>query len=164
MKKILLFFGFMLILSCNQSEKQVDTKIENKNDNGDNLEYVSGLKKRSIEKGDSNAFGELIDYYGRHPSKYHELLPIAIILADKYNNDKARIAIYTEMIMMNNNGDWDDKLFFNLNQTQQDFVVSYLIDGVKKDKNSECKSLLKKVIKGGYKLKDPKEIENFINE
>lgn len=166
MKKLLLIFGFILVISCNQSEKKVGAnKIENKNDAGDNLEYVSALKKRIINSGDSNAFGELVDYYGRHPSEYYELLPIAIISADKHNNDKARVTIYFQMIMMNSNGNWEDKLFFKLNQVKQDFVVSYLIDGVKKDKNSECKNLLKTVLKGGYKLKrSNKEIENLINE
>ena len=56
------------MISCNYSEKK-NNSSNIKNDI--TIGYVSELKSRSIN-GDSRAFGELVDYYGRHPSKYFE--------------------------------------------------------------------------------------------
>lgn len=159
MRVFIFLFCFAFFSSCNNYKNEGE-KIEI----SDNQKYVNNLIERSIEKGDSKAFGELITYYGNLKSGRYELLPIAMIMADKYNNDNARVTIYFQMIMMHNEGKRNEELFSSLNQNHQDFVASYLIEGVKNN-NSGCKALLKKALIGGYKLKnDDKQFESLVNE
>ena len=141
MKKIL-FLALFLIYGCTQPKKEIKVNPE--------LEYAENLKRRCINDGDSKAYGELIDYYGRNHSEYYELLPISIIMADKYNNDNARISIYFLFIEIANNGRRDEKLFFKLDQAKKEFVLKYLIDGVKNG-DSGCKAILEKIEKGREK-------------
>jgi F0F1-type ATP synthase delta subunit len=159
MRVFIFLFCFVFFSSC-KNYKNEEEKIEI----SDNQKYVNNLIERCIEKGDSRAFGELVTYYGKNHSGRYEILPIAIIMADKYNNDNARVTIYFQMIMIRNEGKRNKELFFSLNQNQQDFVASYLIEGVK-NKNPGCKALLKKALIGGYKLKnDDKQFENLVME
>lgn len=156
--RVLIFLFYLVFFSSCNNYKNEGEKIEI----SDNQKYANNLIERCIKEGDSRAFGELITYYGKNHSGRYEVLPIAIIMADKYNNDNARVTIYYQMIMIHNEGKSNEELFSRLNQNQQDFVVSYLIEGVKND-NPGCKALLKKVLVGGYKLKnDDKQFESLI--
>lgn len=88
MRVFIFLFCFVLFNSCNNHKNEVEKiKIS------DNKKYVDNLTERYIKKGDSRAFGELVDFYGRNPSERYEILPISIIMADKYNNDNARVTI-----------------------------------------------------------------------
>lgn len=158
MRVLIFLFCFVFFSSCNNKNEGEKIEIS------DNQKYVNNLIERCVKKGDSRAFGELITYYGKNNTGRYEVLPIAIIMADKYNNDNARATIYYQMIMIHNEGKRNEELFSNLNKNQQDFVASYLIEGVK-NKNPGCKALLKKALIGGYKLKnDDKQFESLINE
>lgn len=159
MRVFIFLFCFVLFNSCNNYKNEGEI-IEI----SDNRKYVNNLTERCIKNGDSKAFGELVDFYGRNPSERYEILPISIIMADKYNNDNARVTIYFQMIMINNNGKRDENLFFRLNQNHKDFIVSYLIEGAK-NKNSGCEAILKKVLNGGYQLKnEDKQFESLVNK
>jgi len=156
MKNLLIFCSLIFLFSCNQTENNSQKQV-----NYSATERLEQLKASCIQEGDSESFGNLVDYYANTPSNYYELLPISIIMADKYNNDNARVTIYFQMIMINNDGKRDDSLFFTLKETEKDFVVSYLIDGLM-NKNPGCKGILQKIIKGGYKIKNNNQvIENL---
>ena len=158
MRVIIFLFCFVFFSSCNNKNEGEKIEIS------DNQKYINNLTERCIKKGDSRAFGELITYYGKNNTGRYEVLPIAIIMSDKYNDDNARVTIYYQMIMIHNEGKRNEELFSSLNLNQQDFVVSYLIEGVK-NKNPGCKALLKKALNGGYKLKnDDKQFESLIKE
>ncbi len=144
MKK-LLFLMLILIFGCNHSTKEIKINPE--------LKYADNLKKKCIYEGNKTAYGELIDYYGNYPSEYYELLPISIIMADKYNNDQARVAIYFEFIEMENNGSRDEKLFFKLEQSKKNLIIKYLMDGAKNN-SPGCKEILKRIQKGGVKIEN----------
>ena len=151
MKK--LFFLVLILISiysCNQSKKHVEVNSE--------LVYAENLKKRCVHDGDNRAYGELIDYYGRNHSEYYELLPISIIMADKYNNDNARISIFYQLIEMGNKGRGDEKLFFKLDNNKQHFIIKYLMDGAK-NKDVGCLGILDRLIKNGLKIDKSKEKE-----
>lgn len=147
MRVIFFLFCFVLFSSCNNKNegKKIDKSVYQK--------YINDLTERCIKKGDSDAFGILISHYGKINTGRYEAFPLAIIMADKYNDDNARVAIYFLMIQMHNEGIFKEELFFNLKKSQQDFVVSYLIEGAKNN-NPGCKAILKKTILGGYKLKN----------
>ena len=148
MRVFIFLFCFVFFSSCNNYKNEAEKiKIS------ENQKYITNLTERCIKKGDSMAFGELLTYYGKIHSDRYEILPIAMIMADKYNLDNARVTIYFQMIMMHNEGKRNEELFFSLNQNQQDFVASYLIEGVKNN-NPGCKALLKKALIGGYKIKN----------
>lgn len=158
MRVIIFLFCFVFFSSCNNKNEGEKIEIS------DNQKYINNLTERCIKKGDSRAFGELITYYGKNNTGRYEVLPIAIIMSDKYNDDNARVTIYYQMIMIHNEGKRNEELFSSLNLNQQDFVVSYLIEGVK-NQNPGCKALLKKALIGGYKLKnDDKQFESLIKE
>lgn len=158
MRVIIFLFCFVFFSSCNNKNEGEKIEIS------DNQKYINNLTERCIKKGDSRAFGELITYYGKNNTGRYEVLPIAIIMSDKYNDDNARVTIYYQMIMIHNEGKRNEELFSSLNLNQQDFVVSYLIEGLK-NQNPGCKALLKKALIGGYKLKnDDKQFESLIKE
>lgn len=146
----IILLTFIFFCGCN--------KISKKDENHNNEKYFSiekleMLKKKCLKTGNAEAFGNLVDYYANTPSDYYELLPISIIMANKYNNDNARVTIFFQMIMLENEGKRDVNLFFKLNQEKKDFIVSFLIDGVK-NKNPGCKSILMRIISKGYQLND----------
>ncbi|CCG53167.1 Hypothetical lipoprotein precursor [Flavobacterium indicum GPTSA100-9 = DSM 17447] len=93
MKKLLILLTVTLIISCNNSPNKTVLKKENRQ-RYFSLERVAELKKRCVENGDTKAFGNLVDHYGNTPFEKYELLPVAIIMADKHNCDNARVAIY----------------------------------------------------------------------
>jgi hypothetical protein len=163
MKK-LLYISLGFLLSCNptnekpelNSTKSVDINSKDR-DGYFSREKVEKLKAKCEQEGDPEAFGNLVDFYANTPSQQDELLPIAIIMADKYDNDNARVTIYYQMIMKNNSGKREDSLFFKLKLEDQNFIVSHLIDGVK-NKNPGCTAILKKIVERGYQINN-KEIE-----
>ena len=125
------------------------------------LERVAELKKRCVENGDEEAFGNLVDHYNNTLFEYYELLPIAMIMADKYNCDNARVAIYFWFLEMQNEGR-SEKEFLNLEKSKQDFILKYLIDGAK-NKSQSCLGILHRLIQSGLKMESEteKEIEEL---
>jgi|SRR6218665_156388 len=163
MKKIVILLNLIFLFSCNQATKNTEIKSQEKQVHYSIQERLEKLKMKCIEDGDAEAFGRLVDHYANTPSNYYELFPISIIMANKYNNDNARVTIYFQMIMMMNDGKRDDKLFFTLKEAEKEFIVAHLVDGLKNN-NPGCKGLLKKILAGGYKIKNANpEIENLIN-
>jgi len=164
MRKLLLF-GLLLFFGCNDSSKQNDFTDQKSKHKYSSFEKAEILKEKCLTQGDKNAYNDLVDYYGNNPSAYHELLPIAIIMADKYNNDNARVSIYFQFMMMENDGKRDDDLFFKLDKSKKNFILKYLIDGAN-NKNSGCLGILKKIIKGGIEVKgfSEKEIDQLLLE
>lgn len=153
MKIIFYLIIFISILSCNGTEKKSLTKAileKEERQRYFSLERVADLKRKAIETGDEEAFQMLIDHYGNTPFENYELLPIAIIMADKYSLDIARSTIYFSILDIQNKGR-DDKAFFKLERVKQDFVVKYLIDGAK-NKDAGCLAILKRLIKNGLRI------------
>ncbi len=147
--------GLISIISCNNSSKQPNsTKVH---DEYMSSEWVAIQKKKSLEEGNFQAFGNLVDYYGNYPSEDYEMLPIAIIMADKYNCDNARISIYFWFLEMQNEGR-DEKQFFKLDKSKQDFILKYLMDGAK-NKNVGCLGILVRLLENGLKMDKNKELE-----
>ncbi|ESU25219.1 hypothetical protein FLJC2902T_31590 [Flavobacterium limnosediminis JC2902] len=156
MKKLLLLLTVTLIIGCNDSPKKTVTKKEDKQ-RYFSLERVAELKKRCVENGDTEAFGNLVDHYGNTPFENYELLPVSIIMADKYNCDNARVAIYFCFLEMQNKGR-DEKQFFKLDKSKQDFILKYLMDGAK-NKNPGCLGILNRLLENGLKMERNKEKE-----
>ena len=125
MKKIFFLLIFISILSCNDTVKKPVAETNVKKEEKQryfSLEKVAELKKKAVEKGDEEAFRLLVDHYGNTLFENYELLPIAIIMADKYNLDIARSTIYFSMLDIQNKGR-DDKAFFKLEKFKQDFIL-----------------------------------------
>jgi len=157
MKKIIIPIYILLLFGCNNQDAKKEMINATKDSRvDDRAKYSEDLKRKSILNGDSEAYGSLVDYYYNEPSQYYELLSISIIMADKYNNDNARVSIFFQTIMLDNNGKHDETLFFKLKQSHKDFVLSYLIEGVK-NQNPGCKGIMRKLIKNGLKV--DKEIQ-----
>jgi len=160
MKKILFLLGLLLIISCNNTTKQPEKTAEKPKDKSQRyftLERVAELKKRCVENGDKEAFGNLVDHYNNTPFEYYELLPISIIMADKHNCDNARVAIYFWFLEIQNEGR-DEKQFFKLDKSKQDFILKYLMDGAK-NKNPGCLHILDELLKNGLKMEKNKVTE-----
>ncbi|MBF6640972.1 hypothetical protein IVB69_05730 [Flavobacterium sp. J49] len=161
MKNLFVLLMVITIISCNNStEKPVAKKpLAKKEENQRyfSLEKVSELKKRCVENGDFEAFGNLVDHYGNTRFEYYELLPVAIIMADKYNCDNARVVIYFWFLDTQNKGR-DEKQFFKLDKSKQDFILKYLMDGAK-NKNPGCLGILDRLLKNGLKMESEKEKE-----
>ncbi len=79
-------------------------------------------------------------------------------MADKYNNDNARISICYQLIEMGNKGKRDEKLFFKLDNNKQNFIIKYLMDGAT-NKDVGCLDILDRLIKNGLKIDKSKEKE-----
>lgn len=161
MKNLLFVLGLLLIIGCNNSSKKSNSTeqlnvLKEDNDKYASSKWVALQKKKSLVEGNFNAYGNLIDYYNNTPSEYYELLPISIIMADKYKCDNARAAIYFWFLEMQNDGR-DEKQFFKLDKSKQDFILKYLLDGAK-NKNPGCMAILNKLLKCGLKI--DKEIES----
>lgn len=157
MKKILFLLGLLLIIGCNNTTKQPEKTTEKPKDKSQRyftLERVEELKKRCVENGDKEAFGNLVDHYNNTTSEYYELLPISIIMADKHNCDNARVAIYFWFLEMQNEGR-DEKQFFKLDKSKQDFILKYLMDGAKNN-NPGCLHILNELRKNGLKMEKTK--------
>lgn len=156
MKKLIFLLSLISIISCqNSSKQQNSTKAQN--DEYISSEWVTIQKKKSLEEGNFRAFGNLVDYYGNNPSKEYEMLPIAIIMADKYNCDNARVAIYFWFLEMQNEGR-DEKQFFKLDKSKQDFILKYLMDGAK-NRNVGCLGILVRLIENGLEIDKNKVVE-----
>jgi hypothetical protein len=162
MNKLFIVICLGFLLSCNSvNEKPEVNSLKNVEINSKEIdgyfsrEKVEKLKAKCVQEGNPEAFGNLVDFYANTPSQEDELLPIAIIMADKYDNDNARVTIYYQMIMKYNSGKREDSLFFKLKVEDQNFIVSHLIDGVK-NKNPGCTAILKKIVEGGYQIKNEK--------
>ncbi len=160
MKKHLFLLGLLFIIGCNNNTKQpekIAEKTKDKSQRYFSLERVAELKKRCVENGDKEAFGNLVDHYNNTPFEYYELLPISIIMADKHNCDNARVAIYFWFLEMQNEGR-DEKQFFKLDKSKQDFILKYLMDGAK-NKSPGCLGILNRLLQNGLKMEKDKEVE-----
>ena len=157
MNKLLLFFACIFIISCNNSEKKTNSK-KLENQGLFSVEKVAELKKRCVENGDEKAFRDLVDHYGNAKFENYELLPIAIIMADKHNSDHGRSTIYFSFLDIQNKGR-EEKQFFNLDKVKQDFILKYLMDGVK-NKNPGCLGISHRLIENGLKIE--KKLEQNI--
>ena len=156
MKKLLLVLAFISIISCNNSRKQPSNEQIETGHYFDS-KHKAELKERCLEYGNRSAFGDLVDYYNNTPSEYYELLPIAIIMVDNWGCDNARVAIYFWFLEMQKKGR-DEKQFFELDKSKQDFVLKYLIDGAK-NKNPGCLGILHRLLESGLKMEIEKEKE-----
>lgn len=143
----IVFFG--CIQDKNNSNK------ENKNGMPEYLksEYFSNdelleLKFNAVNKGDEYSFRRLILYYEYNVPKQYELLPIAIIMADKYKIKSAYFEIYRTIISMHSEGIYLDENFKNLKKNHKEFALSYLIEGARY-KIPSCLEILEKLNRDG---------------
>ena len=111
-------------------------------------ERVLELKFDVINKGDSYSYGLLNLYYSYNPRKYYELLPISIIMANKYKNVDSYIDVYRNLIMINTNGVYNDSLINNLDENCKKMAISYLIKG--KDESPSCLAKLELLYRKGF--------------
>lgn len=160
MKNAILIFTALLVIGCHDTvQKPVGVKKETQS-RYLSLEQIAEYKQKCVTKGDIYAFRILVDNYGNTPSENFELLPLAMIMADKYNCDIARSTIYFSFLDIQNQGR-DEKAFFKLEKVKQDFIVKYLVDGAKNN-NIGCLSILNNLLKNGLKMDRDKK--NQINE
>jgi len=160
MKKILFMLTFISIASCNDTGKKSEEKVVTKKEESQRyftLERVAELKRKAVENGDEESFRLLVDHYGNTRFENYELLPVAIIMADKHNLDIARSTIYFSFLDIQNQGR-DAKDFFKLDKVKQDFILKYLLDGAV-NKNPGCLGILKELIESGLKIEKDKEAE-----
>ncbi len=154
MNKLLSLFVFVFIISCNNSAKKPIPK-KGEIQGLFSFERVAELKKRCIENGDAEAFRNLVSHYCKTSEDY-ELLPIALIMADRHNSGHARSTIYFCFLEIQNQGR-DEKKFFKLDKIKQDFILKYLMDGVK-IKDPGCLGISHRLIKNGLKIEKKLEL------
>ena len=161
MKRLFVLLTVFTMLSCtNSTEKPVAKKPVQKKEERQryfSLERVAELKRKCVENGDKEAFGNLVDHYGNTPFENYELLPIAIIMADKYDYDIARGSIYFCFLNIQNKGR-DERQFFELDKVKQDFILKYLMEGAE-NKNPGCLGILVKLLQNGLKMETKKQRE-----
>jgi hypothetical protein len=133
----------LLTISCQKKKDDNNHLGINYND-----KIIKELKDNSIERGDIDAYGRLVDYYSNNPSNFYEILPISIIVADKYSYDNAYASIFYEFVKIYNEGKSDYKLFANLNEQQRKYVLSYLVQG-SQNKSVSSIGILEKLYREG---------------
>lgn len=138
MKKCLYLVFIAFVCSCNNVKKldKINKKVQTpeylKSIYFDN-EYVLLLKNEAIEKGIDDSFGRLVLYYSYNPNKEYELLSIAIVMAEKYNNERAYRVIYDLIIKLYNKGKYSIYFFEKLKNPQKDFAFYYLEKGAEEN-------------------------------
>ncbi|MFS4430659.1 hypothetical protein [Chryseobacterium sp. S90] len=135
---IILILLIVNFISCEKKET-ILTK--------DNSEII---KNHIVIKGDEDAFTDLTIKYG-NSSKYGEILPYAMIMANKYNNGEGCYQVFMSVLSLNNSGslELDISSIKKLNNSDKDFVMSYLLKGVKLKKPS-CIITIEKLYRNGW--------------
>lgn len=163
MKKAFLIFSAILIFnSCNKNSKEDDKSRNNFiKSNYFSFEQFLELKDKALNEGSSYAYDNILVYFSANESQYYELLPISIIMSDKYNNLKSNIVIYETIIKIYNNGLYDDKFLLNLSKPQQEFALFYLEKGARK-KIPSCVITLEKLYREGIGVEKNEKIADSL--
>lgn len=146
MKKTILFLALIFqFLSCNNKTDEKDIQLKGKYFESNYFTYNQflDLKDKALNEGNSNAYDNLLVYYSANESRYYELLPISMIVNEKYDNLKSNIVIYETIIKIYNNGIYDDSFLLNLKQPHKDLALFYLKKGAVKRIPSSVKTLEK---------------------
>ncbi len=131
----------IFIFSCSEKNKQIT--IEQK-------ENLIELKKKIYTTGDEAAFTDLILKTGNTQYPY-EILPYAIIMANKYNNGEGCHQVLLGMMYINNPNihGYDLSKIDLFSETDKQFVISYLIKGAKLN-NINCILALEEMYRNGW--------------
>ncbi|WP_396163289.1 hypothetical protein [Flavobacterium sp.] len=164
MKKAILFLvTIFLFLSCNEKTDENEIQLKNKHFESNYFSYNQylNLKDKALNEGNSNAYDNLLVYYSANESRYYELLPISIIVNEKYDNIKSNIVIYETIIKIYNNGIYNDSFLLNLKQPQKDLALFYLKKGTVK-RIPSCVKTLEKLYREGIGVKKNEKIADSL--
>jgi hypothetical protein len=164
MKKAILFLvTIFLFLSCNEKTDENEIQLKNKHFESNYFSYNQylNLKDKALNEGNSNAYDNLLVYYSANESRYYELLPISIIVNEKYDNIKSNIVIYETIIKTYNNGIYNDSFLLNLKQPQKDLALFYLKKGTVK-RIPSCVKTLEKLYREGIGVKKNEKIADSL--
>ncbi|RKT01777.1 hypothetical protein [Chryseobacterium defluvii] len=143
MKKIAFIIITFLLLSC---QKKENTKLVVKK------EELIELKREIIEKGNEDSFTKLALRIGNNSHKY-EILPYALIMANKYNSGEGCHQVFVGLLDMNNPNNYGYKisLIKDFSETDRQFAIAYLEKGAKL-KNINCILALEEIYRNGWGL------------
>lgn len=143
-KKIIIVILTLVILSCSRKD---DSKVI------DSKEDLAELKFKVVEKGDENAFTDLILRIGNSTSQY-EILPYAMIMANKYNSGEGCHQVLLGILSVNNTNKYgyDASLIGKFNDIDKKNVIFYLKKGSIL-KNENCILSLEEMYRNGWGVK-----------
>ncbi|QBZ98882.1 hypothetical protein [Flavobacterium sangjuense] len=149
MKKVIILLS-LIIIGCTQ-----------KNDGKLTEDEIKGLRNKAINLGDKNSYAQLIAYYQN--SKSYDLLPYSFIMAKKYNNPDAFLAIYQDLIKLENNGKFNESLISNLKKEEINYILSLLKRGAELN-DIDCKVFLARHYRNGFGVpKNEKIADSLMN-
>lgn len=164
MKKTILFLALIfLFLSCNNKTDENEIQLKNKHFESNYFSYNQflDLKDKALNKGNSYAYDDLLVYYSANESRYYELLPISMIVNEKYDNLKSNIVIYETIIKIYNNGIYNDSFLLNLKQPHKDLALFYLKKGAAK-RIPSCVKTLEKLYRNGIGVEKNEKIADSL--
>lgn len=149
MKNFLMYLILtFLFLSCVKKSEQANSLTDKEKILIEENLMLSELKFDAINNGNDVAYASLIDYYLNNHSDYYEILPLSILMEKKYNSERAYLMIYKQLIMIQNDGKYEDELLENLEDINKKQALYYLKKGSDK-KNIGCINVLEKLYRKG---------------
>ena len=141
----------LFLINCNKAENKKAKK-----------DFMKQLKQNVIN-GKRSSYDYLIEYYNNNPSNTYELLPISILVANKYKYENAYLMIYINLVEMENNGKYHDSLFKNLNLGTKQMALFYLNKGSKAQEISSI-TILENLNRNGWGIpKNTKKADSLLN-
>lgn len=145
----------ILFISCNQKNqlKSINQASES----------IIKLKNKVMHQGDIEAYETLETAYLDHPTG--ELLPYAMIMANKYDYPKAYLDVYEILGNIYNCSENTDTYYFDLdcvNENVRKRALEYLEKAVDKGNKSAMYSLGHMLIDGKYYPRDEVRGNNFL--
>lgn len=149
--KYLKMFTVLFVLLLTNCVKNSDTV---------SLEELEIYKKAVIQKGDDYSFTRLTIFYS-DKSNYYELLPYSFIMAEKYKSVDGYFQIYYDLIRINNNGKYEERLILNLDEETKSFALSNLMKGAMLG-DGDCRGFLAKHYRQGLGFPKNEQIADSI--
>lgn len=141
MKNIIItIFLILSLMSCKKNKAKTIIQKEN----------YTQLKAKVVEQGDENAFVDLILKIGNSNSRY-EILPYAMIMANKYNSGAGCYEVLLGIMYVNNPNTYgyNPALINEFNDIDKKTVLYYLHKGAKL-KNVNCILALEEIYRNGW--------------
>jgi hypothetical protein len=148
MKRLIIIL-FLVLTSC---VKKYDGSLSQ--------EELNIFKQESINRGDNYSYSRLIVYYG-DKDNYYELLPYSFIMANKYKNVDGYFQVYYDLIKINNDGKYEEKLILNLDEETKSFALSNLMKGAMLG-DGDCRDFLARHYRQGLGFPKNEKIADSI--
>lgn len=146
---------FLSLMSCKENKTKVIISKEND----------IQLKTKVVEQGDENAFTDLILKIGNSSSQY-EILPYAMIMANKHNSGEGCYQVLLGIMSVNNPGKYgyNPALINKFSDIDKKTVLFYLQKGTNL-KNINCVLALEEIYRNGWGVdKNSKKADDLRKE